>query len=150
MKAVIDAAKEAGDTVGGSREVIFSRTAIGPGRCHVQWTQASMDASVQALMSIQAIKGVCIGIGPKVADLPGLKIRDETSSARRCHAASGGATRFTNNAGGLEAVLTNGEDLRVTGYMKPIATLMKPLRSVDQNTLELSPAAIERSAIRAQ
>ena len=54
-------------------------------------------------------------------------------------------SRPTNNAGGLEAGITNGEDLRVTGYMKPIATLMKPLRSVDLNTLALSPAAIERS-----
>ncbi|MGC4083841.1 MAG: chorismate synthase [Vicinamibacterales bacterium] len=54
-------------------------------------------------------------------------------------------SRPTNNAGGLEAGITNGEDLRVTAYMKPIATLMKPLRSVDLNTLQLSPAAIERS-----
>ena len=54
-------------------------------------------------------------------------------------------TRPTNNAGGLEAGITNGEDLRVTAYMKPIATLMKPLRSVDLNTLKESPAAIERS-----
>ena len=145
MKAVIDAAKEAGDTVGGSFEVIVRGLPIGLGS-HVQWDRKLDGRLAQALMSIQAIKGVGIGLGPRVADLPGSRIHDEILPL------SGATThpevpvsRPTNNAGGLEAGITNGEDLRVTGFMKPIATLMKPLRSVDLNTLELSPAAIERS-----
>jgi chorismate synthase len=145
MKAVIDAAKEAGDTVGGSFEVIVRGLPIGLGS-HVQWDRKLDGRLAQALMSIQAIKGVGIGIGPKVADLPGSRIHDEIlplAGATRHPEVP--VTRPTNNAGGLEAGITNGEDLRVTGYMKPIATLMKPLRSVDLNTLELSPAAIERS-----
>jgi chorismate synthase len=145
MKSVIDAAKEAGDTVGGSFEVIVRGLPIGLGS-HVQWDRKLDGRLAQALMSIQAIKGVGIGRGPGVAELPGSKIHDEILPLA-------GATvhpempflRPTNNAGGLEAGITNGEDLRVTAYMKPIATLMKPLRSVDLNTLELSPAAIERS-----
>ena len=145
MKLVIDAAKEAGDTVGGSFEVIVRGLPVGLGS-HVQWDRKLDGRLAQALMSIQAIKGVGIGIGPRVSDLPGSKIHDEILPLA-------GATthpevpvsRPTNNAGGLEAGITNGEDLRVTAYMKPIATLMKPLRSVDLNTLELSPAAIERS-----
>lgn len=145
MKALIDATKEAGDTVGGSFEVIVRGLPVGLGS-HVQWDRKLDGRLAQALMSIQAIKGVGIGIGPRVSDLPGSKIHDEILPL------AGASThpevpvsRPTNNAGGLEAGITNGEDLRVTGYMKPIATLMKPLRSVDLNTLELSPAAIERS-----
>jgi chorismate synthase len=145
MKAVIDAAKEAGDTVGGSFEVIVRGLPIGLGS-HIQWDRKLDGRLAQALMSIQAIKGVGIGIGPRVADLPGSKIHDEILPlAGSTTHPEVPVTRPTNNAGGLEAGITNGEDLRVTGYMKPIATLMKPLRSVDINTLELSPAAIERS-----
>ena len=145
MKRVIDATKGAGDTVGGSFEVIVRGLPIGLGS-HVQWDRKLDGRLAQALMSIQAIKGVGIGIGPRVAELPGSQIHDEILPL------SGATThpevpvsRPTNNAGGLEAGITNGEDLRVTGYMKPIATLMKPLRSIDLNTLEVSPAAIERS-----
>ena len=145
MKKVIDAAKEAGDTVGGSFEVIVRGLPVGLGS-HVQWDRKLDGRLAQALMSIQAIKGVGIGIGPRVADLPGSKIHDEilplTGTTTHPEVP---VSRPTNNAGGLEAGITNSEDLRVTGYMKPIATLMKPLRSVDLNTLQLSPAAIERS-----
>jgi chorismate synthase len=145
MKRVIDATKEAGDTVGGSFEVIVRGLPIGLGS-HVQWDRKLDGRLAQALMSIQAIKGVGIGIGPRVADLPGSQIHDEILplSGATTHPEVP-VTRPTNNAGGLEAGITNGEDLRVTGYMKPIATLMKPLRSVDLNTLAVSPAAIERS-----
>jgi len=145
MKAVIDAAKEAGDTVGGMFEVIVRGLPIGLGS-HVQWDRKLDGRLAQALMSIQAIKGVGIGIGPRVADLPGSRIHDEILPlAGSTTHPEVPVTRPTNNAGGLEAGITNGEDLRVTAYMKPIATLMKPLRSVDINTLQLSPAAIERS-----
>ena len=99
-------------------------------------------------MSIPAIKAVGIGRGPAVAALPGSRIHDEILPPHgRTRLRQLPSTRPTNNAGGLEGGVTNGEDLRVTGYMKPIATLMKPLRSVDLTTMELSPAAIERSDV---
>jgi chorismate synthase len=145
MKAVIDAAKETGDTVGGSFEVIARGVPVGLGS-HIQWDRKLDGRLAQALMSIQAIKGVGIGRGPGVASLPGSRIHDEILplEGTTMHPEVP-VSRPTNNAGGLEAGITNGEDVRVTAYMKPIATLMKPLRSVDLNTLELSPAAIERS-----
>ena len=147
MIAEIDAAREAGDTLGGCFEVLAHGVPVGLGS-HVQWDRKLDGRLAQAIMSIPAIKGVGIGRGPNVATLPGSRIHDEilpfSGSAR-----SGDlpVMRPTNNAGGLEGGITNGEDLRVTGYMKPIATLMKPLRSVDINTLQLSPAAIERSDV---
>jgi chorismate synthase len=145
MKAVIDAAKEAGDTVGGSFEVIVRGLPVGLGS-HIQWDRKLDGRLAQALMSIQAIKGVGIGRGSAVADLPGSRIHDEILPlAGASPHPEMPVMRPTNNAGGLEAGITNGEDLRATAYMKPIATLMKPLRSVDLNTLQLSPAAIERS-----
>jgi chorismate synthase len=145
MKAVIDSAKETGDTVGGSFEVIARGVPVGLGS-HIQWDRKLDGRLAQALMSIQAIKGVGIGRGPGVASLPGSRIHDEILPlAGTTMHPEVPVSRPTNNAGGLEAGITNGEDLRVTAYMKPIATLMKPLRSVDLNTLELGPAAIERS-----
>src|SRR5262249_33302951 len=101
-----------------------------------------------AIMSIPAIKAVGIGRGPMVASLPGSRIHDEIlpPTASRSGAPVS-VTRPTNNAGGLEGGVTNGEDLRITGYMKPIATLMKPLRSVDLTTMTESPAAVERSDV---
>ena len=146
MIAEIDAAREAGDTMGGSFEVIAQGVPPGLGS-HVQWDRKLDGRLAQALMSIPAIKAVGIGRGPDVASLPGSRIHDEILPAHgRVH--SGIAVeRPTNNAGGLEGGITNGQDLRVMGYMKPIATLMKPLRSVDLTTMELSPAAIERSDV---
>src|SRR6187200_3353666 len=96
------------------------------------------------MMCIHAIKAVGIGIGPDVAFRPGSRVHDEILPATRD---DGPLTRPTNNAGGLEGGVTNGEDVRVTGYMKPIATLMQPLRSVDLATGIESPAAIERSDV---
>jgi chorismate synthase len=147
MIGEIDAAREAGDTMGGSFEVIARGVPVGLGS-HVQWDRKLDGRLAQALMSIPAIKGVGIGRGPGVAALPGSRIHDEIlPPAGRPRAGALPIARPTNNAGGLEGGITNGEDLRVTAYMKPIATLMKPLRSVDLNTLELSPAAIERSDV---
>jgi chorismate synthase len=149
MIAAIDRAKEAGDTLGGSFEVIVTGLPVGLGS-HVQWDRKLDGRLAQALMSIPAIKAVGIGKGPRVASLPGSKIHDEIVPLAG-HAASGhpsvGIARLTNNAGGLEGGITNGEELRITAYMKPIATLMQPLRSVDLVTLEASPAAIERSDV---
>jgi len=98
-------------------------------------------------MSIPAIKAVGIGRGPAVATIPGSRVHDEILPAAPAAASRAGVRRPTNNAGGLEGGVTNGEDLRITGYMKPISTLMKPLRSVDLSTMTESPATVERSDV---
>jgi chorismate synthase len=144
MIAEIDKAREAGDTMGGAFEVIAQGVPPGLGS-HVQWDRKLDGRLAQALMSIPAIKGVGIGRGPAVATLPGSRIHDEILPPTG--ATTVGVSRPTNNAGGLEGGITNGEDLRVTAYMKPIATLMKPLRSVDLATMAISPATIERSDV---
>jgi chorismate synthase len=147
MIAEIDAAREAGDTLGGCFEVIAHGVPVGLGS-HVQWDRKLDGRLAHAVMSIPAIKGVGIGRGAAVAGLPGSRIHDEILPPSGSMTSGDlPVTRPTNNAGGLEGGITNGEDVRVTAYMKPIATLMKPLRSVDLNTLELSPAAIERSDV---
>jgi len=143
MIAFIDAAKEAGDTVGGSFEVIATGVPPGLGS-YVQWDRKLDGRLAQALMCIHAIKAVGIGIGPEAAFRPGSRVHDEIVPPNsEAHA----PLRPTNRAGGLEGGVTNGEDVRVTGFMKPIATLMKPLRSVDLQTLADAPAAIERSDV---
>jgi len=144
MIAEIDRARDAGDTMGGSFEVIAHAVPPGLGS-HVQWDRKLDGRLAQALMSIPAIKAVGIGRGPAVATVPGSKVHDEILPGDA--KASVPLRRPTNNAGGLEGGVTNGEDLRVTGYMKPISTLMKPLRSVDLATMTESPAAIERSDV---
>jgi len=147
MIAEIDRAREAGDTMGGSFEVIAHDVPPGLGS-YVQWDRKLDGRLGQALLSIPAIKAVGIGRGPAVASLPGSRIHDEILPPSDTPPnATARVTRPTNNAGGLEGGVTNGEDLRITGYMKPIATLMKPLRSIDLTTLEESPAAIERSDV---
>ena len=147
MIAEIDRARDAGDTMGGSFEVIAHDVPPGLGS-YVQWDRKLDGRLGQALMSIPAIKAVGIGRGPAVASLPGSRIHDEILPPSNASPhTTVRVTRPTNNAGGLEGGVTNGEDLRITGYMKPIATLMKPLRSIDLTTLEESPATIERSDI---
>jgi chorismate synthase len=146
MIAEIDAARDAGDTMGGSFEVIAHEVPAGLGS-YVQWDRKLDGRLAQAMMSIPAIKAVGIGRGPAVASLPGSRIHDEILPPSPPSDRTVGVSRPTNNAGGLEGGVTNGEDLRVTGYMKPIATLMKPLRSVDLTTMLESPAAVERSDV---
>jgi chorismate synthase len=143
MIAAIDAAKEAGDTLGGAFEVIVTGLPAGLGS-FVQWDRKLDGRLAQAMMCIHAIKAVGIGIGPEVAIRPGSRVHDEILPPDG-HTAL--PVRPTNNAGGLEGGVTNGQDVRVTGFMKPIATLMKPLRSVDLTTLGVAPAAIERSDV---
>jgi chorismate synthase len=143
MIAFIDQAKEAGDTVGGAFEIIASGVPPGLGS-YVQWDRKLDGRLAQALMCIHAIKAVGIGIGPEVAFRPGSRVHDEILPPG---VDSGAPARPTNNAGGLEGGVTNGEDVRVSGFMKPIATLMKPLRSVDLTTMNEAPAAIERSDV---
>jgi chorismate synthase len=156
MIAVIDRARDAGDTVGGSFEVIASNVPPGLGS-YTQWDRKLDGRLAQAMMSIQAIKGVGIGIGTDGARRPGSRVHDEIVAAAPTESADAAGQprhadqmpfrRPTNRAGGLEGGVTNGEEVRVTGYMKPISTLMDPLRSVDLTTLEESPAAIERSDV---
>jgi chorismate synthase len=145
MIAEIDRARDAGDTLGGAFEVIAAGVPIGLGS-YVQWDRKLDGRLAQALMSIPAIKAVGIGIGPDAAFRPGSRVHDEIVTGGASSRATGLA-RPTNNAGGLEGGVTNGEDLRVSAYMKPISTLMKPLRSVDLTTMTESPAAIERSDV---
>jgi len=145
MIAEIDRAREAGDTMGGAFEVIAHAVPPGLGT-YVQWDRKLDGRLAQALMSIPAIKAVGFGRGPGVASLPGSRVHDEIVPAGG-RPTTVGVSRPTNNAGGLEGGVTNGEDLRVTAFMKPISTLMKPLRSVDLTTMTESPAAIERSDV---
>ncbi|MGE0043313.1 MAG: chorismate synthase [Vicinamibacterales bacterium] len=140
MIAAIDRAREAGDTLGGSFEVVADGVPPGLGS-YVQWDRKLDGRLAQALMSIHAIKAVGIGIGVDGARRPGSQVHDEILPG------DGALTRPTNRAGGLEGGVTNGEPVRVSAFMKPIATLMRPLRSVDLTTLDDAPAAIERSDV---
>jgi len=142
MMAAIDAAREAGDTLGGAFEVIATGVPPGLGS-YVQWDRKLDGRLGQAVMCIHAIKAVGIGIGPEAAVRPGSRVHDEILPGPEAAA----PVRPTNNAGGLEGGVTNGEDVRVVGFMKPISTLMKPLRSVDLTTMTTAPAAIERSDV---
>ena len=142
MMAAIDQARDAGDTMGGAFEVIVTGVPVGLGS-YVQWDRKLDGRLAQAIMCIHAIKAVGIGIGPDAAFRPGSRVHDEILPPHE----GGLPVRPTNNAGGLEGGVTNGEDVRVVGFMKPISTLMKPLRSVDLATMTESPAAIERSDV---
>ena len=142
MIAAIDKARDEGDTLGGVFEIIATGLPPGLGS-YVQWDRKLDGRLGQALMCIHAIKGVGIGIGPEAAVRPGSRVHDEILP----RADAGAPLRPTNNAGGIEGGVTNGEDVRVSGFMKPISTLMKPLRSVDLATMSQAPAAIERSDV---
>ena len=142
MIAAVDTARDAGDTLGGAFEVIATGMPIGLGS-YVQWDRKLDGRLGQAMMCIHAIKAVGIGIGPEVAVRPGSRVHDEI----RPPSDAGAPLRPSNNAGGLEGGVTNGEDVRVVGFMKPISTLMTPLRSVDLTTMREELAAIERSDV---
>ena len=138
MKARIDEAKAAGDTLGGIFEVIVQGAPVGLGS-HIQWDRR-LDARLSAaMMSIQAIKGVEIGAGFACAVLPGSQIHDEIFLA------DGRVQRKTNRAGGLEGGMTNGENIILRAAMKPIPTLMTPLKSIDIESREAVLACKERS-----
>jgi chorismate synthase len=147
MRQTIDRAREAGDTVGGVFEVVAHGVPVGLGS-YAQWDRKLDGRLAQALMSIPAIKAVAFGRGVAVGHLPGSQVHDEILPGPA--SATGtvpNVIRPTNNAGGLEGGVTNGEDLRVSAWMKPISTLMKPLRSIDLTTMSEAPAAIERSDV---
>ena len=142
MVLAVDRAKENGDTLGGIFEVIAKGVPVGLG-AHTSWSGKLDGRIARAFMSIQAVKAVEIGDGVQNAGLLGSEVHDEISYE------DGDYKRSRNRAGGLEGGITNGEELRVRGYMKPISTLRKPLRSVDIDTKEEDLAAFERSDITA-
>ncbi|HEY6871495.1 MAG TPA: chorismate synthase [Geobacteraceae bacterium] len=148
MKSLIDRTKEAGDTLGGVVEVIVAGVPVGLGS-HVQWDRKLDARLAMAVMSIQAIKGVEIGIGFDAARNPGSKVHDEIyyESARVLHGETTGFYRKTNNAGGIEGGISNGEEIVIRAAMKPIPTLYTPLRSVDIVTKEAFEATVERSDV---
>ncbi|NVN89504.1 MAG: chorismate synthase, partial [Desulfuromonadales bacterium] len=146
MMQVIDGAKSGGDTLGGVVEVQVVGVPPGLGS-HVQWDR-KLDARLAfALMSIQAIKGVEVGIGFESARRPGSRVHDEIfRDAGRLESGSACAYyRNDNNAGGIEGGMSNGEPIILRAAMKPIPTLYAPLRSVDMVTHEPFEAAVERS-----
>lgn len=145
----IDSAKEKGDTVGGIFEIIATNPPIGLGS-YAQWDRRLGARLAMSIMSIQAIKGVEIGTGFEAARLPGSRVHDEIYYRKlkvQSSKIKGEFYRKTNNAGGIEGGITNGEDIVIRGAMKPIATLYKPLRSVDIITKRRFEASIERSDI---
>jgi chorismate synthase len=147
MRRAIDRAREAGDTVGGAFEVLAHGVPPGLGS-YVQWDRKLDGRLAQAFMSIPAIKAVGIGRAAESAARAGSKMHDEIVPADALdHGGVPGVRRPTNNAGGLEGGVTNGEDVRVTAWMKPISTLMKPLRSIDLETMTGAAAAVERSDV---
>jgi chorismate synthase len=142
MKAVVDQAYRTGDTIGGVFEVVAHGLPIGLGS-HVTWDSRLDGRLAQAIVSIQAVKGVEIGQASEGAASFGSKVQDTIHYDKEGHRFHRGA----NRAGGLEGGMTNGEDLLVRGLLKPISTLRRPLESVDLETREPSAAAYERSDV---
>ena len=140
MKTEVDAALKAGDTVGGIFEVVAHNVPVGLGS-HAQWDEKLDGRLAQAVMSVQAVKAVEIGDGVTIARSHGSEVQDEISYDKAAHR----FRRFTNRAGGLEGGITNGEDVVVRGYLKPILTLRKPLHTADLVTKQPVQAAYERS-----
>ena len=144
MVALVDEARRAGDTLGGIFEVVARGVVAGLGS-HTSW-DAKLDGRLaQAFMSIPAVKAVSIGAGTEAAALPGSQVHDEIAYEK----SSSSFKRHTNRAGGLEGGITNGEELRLRGYLKPISTLRRPLRSIDIDTKQEESAAFERSDVTA-
>lgn len=139
MVEAIDAAKKAGDSIGGVVEVVIAGLPAGIGS-YVHYDRKLDGKLAQAMLSINAFKGVEFGIGFEAARLPGSQVHDEI-----VWDAEKGYTRTTNNLGGLEGGMTTGMPIVVRGVMKPIPTLYKPLNSVDIETKEVFKASVERS-----
>jgi chorismate synthase len=140
MKAEVDGALKAGNTVGGIFEIVAHNVPVGLGS-HAQWDEKLDGRLAQALMSVQAVKAVEIGAGVAAAGSYGSEVQDEIfyeKAARRFR-------RSTNRAGGLEGGITNGEDVVIRGYLKPISTLRQALHTADMVTKEPVEAAYERS-----
>lgn len=145
MKAAVDAIYRTGDTLGGVFEVRVHNVPPGLGT-HVNWDERLDTLLAGAVMSLQAVKGVEIGYGISGATSPGSAVHDEIT-----YDSSGeqltGFRRKSNRAGGIEGGVSNGQDILVRGYLKPISTLRRPLESVDFATREPVKAAYERSDV---
>jgi len=145
MMAEIDAAKERGDTLGGVFEVVATGVPVGLGS-HVAWDRKLDGRLAGAVMSIQAVKGVEVGIGFEGSERPGSRVHDPIVHAPE-KPRTGGIGRASNRAGGLEGGVTTGEPLLVRGAMKPISTLRSRLPSVDLRDGSVGDAAVERSDV---
>ncbi len=139
--AKIDQCKQQGDTLGGVVEVVTTGLPPGLGS-FAQWDRKLDGRLGQALLSLQAVKGVEVGLGFATARLPGSQVHDEIDFDPQA-----GFLRSSNNSGGTEGGMSTGEPLRVRIAFKPLSTLMRPLRSVDINTKEAVEATIERSDV---
>lgn len=142
MKAIVDEAYRTGDTVGGIFEVVAHGLPTGLGS-HITWDSRLDGRLAQAIVSMQAVKGVEVGAAEEGTQSFGSKVQDTIHYNREERA----FFRGNNRAGGIEGGMTNGEDLRVRGFLKPISTLRRPLESVDLETREASKAAYERSDV---
>ncbi len=143
----IDAAGKAGDTLGGVVEVRVEGIPFGLGT-HAQWDRKLDGRIAQAVMAVQAIKGVEIGLGFEAARRVGSQVHDPIAfDPERRDEPHLGYVRSTNHAGGLEAGMTNGQPIIVRAAMKPISTLRKPLDSIDLHTKEPQTASYERSDV---
>ncbi|HVJ06984.1 MAG TPA: chorismate synthase [Acidisarcina sp.] len=146
MKAEVDRAVKTGDTVGGIFEVVVHGAPAGIGT-YANWDERLDGILAWTVMSLQAVKAVEIGRGVTAAHSFGSEVHDAIAYSDEEHA---GQTRFIrdhNNAGGIEGGISNGEDIVVRGYLKPISTLRRPLASVSFATREVTKAAYERSDI---
>lgn len=147
IKSLIDGARKSGDTLGGVLEVRVEGLPFGLGT-HAQWDLKLDGRIAQAVMAVQAIKGVEIGMGFEAARLPGSQVHDPiVYDETQRDSPNLGFTRPTNNAGGLEGGMTNGQPLVVRAAKKPISTLAKPLASVNLETKEPQEASYERSDV---
>ena len=148
MKAEVDVALRTGDTIGGVFEVVVHGLPPGVGT-HVNWDERLDGLLAQAVMSLQAVKAVELGRGVTAASSPGSQVHDAIAYEGAPDAGKG-FTKFSrehNNAGGIEGGISNGEDLIVRGYLKPISTLRRPLASVSFETRETTKASYERSDV---
>ena len=146
-KQLVDDTKSMGDTLGGIVEVRAEGMPFGLGT-HAQWDRKLDGRLAQAVMAVQAIKGVEIGMGFEAATLTGSQVHDPIQfDPGSITSHNLGFKRPSNNAGGLEAGMTNGQPLVIRAAMKPISTLQKPLESIDMKTKEPSTASYERSDI---
>ena len=148
MKAEVDLALRTGDSIGGIFEVVVHGAPAGVGT-YANWDERLDGILAQAVMSLQAVKAVEIGRGVTAAESLGSEVHDAIGYADAENAA-GRPTRFTrerNNAGGIEGGISNGEDIVVRGYLKPISTLRRPLASVNYQGREETKAAYERSDV---
>jgi chorismate synthase len=144
MKEEVDKVLKSGDSIGGVFEVVARNVPPGLGT-YAQWDERLDALLAAAVMSLQAVKAVEIGSGIRAAASPGSQVHDEIG-----YNANGAFTKFSrahNNAGGIEGGVSNGQEIRVRGYLKPISTLRRPLQSVDFATREPVKAAYERSDV---